>query len=421
METRKTKESSFGLNFPMLTKVNYTAWALKIKVFMQAHGVWDAIEPKDPKATVEDKTDKRALAIIYQGLPEDMLSIADKTTSKGAWEAVKILSLGAEKVKTARAHTLKGEFEALSMKDTDQLDDFYMKLNGLVTNIRALGEKMEEAYIVKKLLRAVPSRFLQIASTIEQFGDLEGMSVEEVISSLKVLEERLSGRTEANQGQLLLTEEEWRRNESNEGQVLLTREEWLKRTNKEGTRGDGDNRWKNGNHGGQDRSKEERVNPKLKESPGDQKETQVKFGDGSTVCIKGKGVVSFRCKNGEEKLLRDVYYIPALCSNIISLGQLYEDGNKVLLDGDYLWVYDEQGRLSMKVKKSENRLYKISLEEMWPRCMIIKAEENTWLWQSRMGHVNFQALELMSKEGMAKGIPRLTHPSTRCEGCLMSK
>lgn len=75
----------------------------------------------------------------------------------------------------------------------------------------------------------------------------------------------------------------------------------------------------------------------------------------------------------------------------------------------------------MKVKKSENRLYKISLEEMWPRCMIIKAEENTWLWHSRMGHVNFQALELMSKEGMAKGIPRLTHPSTRCEGCLMSK
>lgn len=67
----------------------------------------------------------------------------------------------------------------------------------------------------------------------------------------------------------------------------------------------------------------------------------MKFGDayGSTVDIKGRGVVSFRCKNGEEKTLKEVYYIPTLCNNIISLGQLSEAGNKVILQGDYLWVY----------------------------------------------------------------------------------
>ncbi|KAL8131242.1 hypothetical protein AgCh_007242 [Apium graveolens] len=41
------------------------------------------------------------------------------------------------------------------------------------------GEKVEEVNVVKKLLRAMPSKFLQIASTIEQFGDLDHMSVEE--------------------------------------------------------------------------------------------------------------------------------------------------------------------------------------------------------------------------------------------------
>ncbi|XP_074363428.1 uncharacterized protein LOC141703953 [Apium graveolens] len=111
------------------------------------------------------------------------------------------MSLGAKKVKTARAQTLKGEFETLSMKENDQLDEFYIKLNGLVINIRALEEKMEEAYVVKKLLRAVPSKFLQIASAIEQFGDLEEIFVEKVISSLKVHEEHLGGRTEAGRGQ----------------------------------------------------------------------------------------------------------------------------------------------------------------------------------------------------------------------------
>lgn len=45
---------------------------------------------------------------------------------------------GAESVKKARVQTLKSEFESLNMKEGDQLDDFCLKMNGLVTNIRAL-------------------------------------------------------------------------------------------------------------------------------------------------------------------------------------------------------------------------------------------------------------------------------------------
>ncbi|XP_074356746.1 uncharacterized protein LOC141696515 [Apium graveolens] len=106
---------------------------------------------------------------------------------------------------------------------------------------------------------------------------------------------------------------------------------------------------------------------------------QIKFGDGSIVCIKGRGTISFKCKNGEEKVLRDVYYIPSLCNNIISLGQLSEEGNKIVLEGDYLWIHEKYGRLLMKVKKAENRLYKISLEENNPMCLMSKSEEETWI------------------------------------------
>lgn len=509
METSKGKDGSFGLSYPLLTKTNYTVWALKMRVFMQAVGVWDAIEPKDPKAAVEDKVDKRALAVIYQGLPEEfVLSIAEKKSSKEAWDAIKTMCLGADKVKKARAQTLKGEFEALTMAETEPLDEFYMKLNGLVTNIRALGETMEEAYVVKKLLRAVPSKFLQIASAIEQFGDLEAMSVEEVIGSLKAHEERLRGQTETNQGsqgKLLLTEEEWRKKESHDSQLLLTRDEWLKRTKEGGSRG-GEYRGKDGNRWGRDRSRgrcfncqayghfaadcrklrrekenqkevnlsqahedepallftecgrergmvllnEEGVTPELRartETPvhsqvwyldngasnhmtgqrGKFKELdesitgQVRFGDNSTVQIKGKGTISFKCKNGEEHLLREVYFIPTLCNNIISLGQMAEDGNKVILDVEHLWVYEGKGRLLMNVRRSANRLYKISLEESSPMCLMSKREEETWLWHSRLGHVNFKALALMSKEQMAYGIPNFVQPAKTCEGCLMAK
>ncbi|XP_074347526.1 uncharacterized protein LOC141686386 [Apium graveolens] len=195
METSKPKECSFGLSYPMLKKINYIAWVMKMNVFMQAHGVWEAIDTKDPKGTVEDKIDKQALAVIYQGVPEDVLfSLSARKTSKQAWDAVKTMLIGAGK---------------------------------------AFGEKMEEVYVVKKLLIVVPIRFLQIASTIEQFGNLEEMSVEEVVGSLKAHEERVEGVTETSKGQLLLREEKWRKKENSEGQVLLPRDEWLRRTSKE--------------------------------------------------------------------------------------------------------------------------------------------------------------------------------------------
>lgn len=77
------------------------------------------------------------------------------------------------------------------------------------------------------------------------------------------------------------------------------------------------------------------------------------FGDGSTVKIEGKGSVTYMCKNGEERTLEDVY-IPTLRNNIINLGQLTEEGNRIAIKGDMLWVYDTQDKLLMKVKRSQN-------------------------------------------------------------------
>lgn len=139
-----------------------------MKVYKKAHGVWSSIEKGDPKAVVEYITDKIPLAAIYQGIPEDiLLFVAEKKTEKEAWVGVKTLCLGADRVKMARIQTLKAEFEGLSMKEAEPLDDFCMKLNCLVTNIRALGEEVKKSYVVKKLLCVVPTKFLQIASTFK--------------------------------------------------------------------------------------------------------------------------------------------------------------------------------------------------------------------------------------------------------------
>ena len=45
---------------------------------------------------------------------------------------------------------------------------------------------------------------------------------------------------------------------------------------------------------------------------------KVHFGDGSTVNIDGKCTIRFKCKNGDEHTLREVYYGPMMCNNIIT-------------------------------------------------------------------------------------------------------
>ncbi|KAD7117350.1 hypothetical protein E3N88_04618 [Mikania micrantha] len=468
MEGGKKQDGSISLQYPMLAKNNYTAWAIKMKVFMQAQGVWDTIEPTDPRKAVEDRHDKMAMAAIYQGIPEEtLLSLAEKSSAREAWETLRTMYLGADRVKTAKIQTLKAEFEVLVMKETEGIDEFAMKVNNIVNNIRVLGDKIEEAYVVKKLLRAVPSKFLQIASAIEQFGDLDSMMVEEVVGRLKAHEERLKGQSDsAGSTQLLLTQEEWRSRSKKpvEGESPNAAKSHTKQSGFCRGRGRGRGRGMFGGRGGRHNSSHfsnreygrgsggNRDRSKLKcyncdgvghyasecrrpRREGNQQETNMaQFHDEEPTLLMNESVdgpvdavltkievCNFRHKNGEQRVLKNVYFIPRLCNNILSLGQLTEAGNKVVMDGPMLWVYDKQGNLLMKVFRSQNRLYKVMLEECESMCLISSEEETTWLWHARLGHVNFGTLESMASKELVTGLPKIHQPNKLCEGCLVGK
>ncbi|KAL8155787.1 hypothetical protein AgCh_000990 [Apium graveolens] len=72
MEAGKIKNGMISLSYPMLSGANYTAWAMKMKVNLQAHEVWDAISSKDPKPTmVEEKEDKAIWQPGYYDIVRD--------------------------------------------------------------------------------------------------------------------------------------------------------------------------------------------------------------------------------------------------------------------------------------------------------------------------------------------------------------
>jgi Zinc knuckle len=46
----------------------------------------------------------------------------------------------------------------------------------------------------------------------------------------------------------------------------------------------------------------------------------VSFGDASKIQVKGQGIISYLQKNGLKGLIENVYYVPNLKSNILSMG-----------------------------------------------------------------------------------------------------
>ena len=135
-----------------------------------------------------------------------------------------MMHLGADRVKEARVQNLKSEFDNLRMRDTEQIDDFAMRLTTIVSKIRGLGDKMEEVYIVRKFPRAVPRKFSPVVGTIEQFGDIKNISIEELIGRLKTHEEgeRRYSNGDGDEEHLLLTRAEWEaRSSKHEGEGSL--------------------------------------------------------------------------------------------------------------------------------------------------------------------------------------------------------
>ncbi|GJT25497.1 hypothetical protein Tco_0895434 [Tanacetum coccineum] len=179
-----------------------------MQIILEANGLWEMIEPNDK--TVEDnRKDKTAIAFLYQALPEEqLLQITKHKTAKEIWTALKTKHVGEERVQQARLQTLKSEFELLHMKEDETIDTFTAKLTTLANKAAGLGHTFDDSTLVRKLLNAVPDRYLQIVASIEQYSDLGEMSLEEAIGRLKAYEERIKfkkGKQVNDQEKLMFT------------------------------------------------------------------------------------------------------------------------------------------------------------------------------------------------------------------------
>jgi hypothetical protein len=198
--------SGTNLSFPMLTRGGYTNWAMVMEVNLQAASLWDAIEDD----TVPRREDKQALAALLRSTPSEMhCMLIGKGTAKAAWEAIRLQYQGGDRVRDSRLRRLRTEFESVAFKVGERIADFAMRISNLVATLRSLGDIVDEEKIVRKFLSVVPTKFVQIAFSMETLLDPATLTVEEVTGHLRAIEDRLDGEHVTAGGQLLLTEEQW--------------------------------------------------------------------------------------------------------------------------------------------------------------------------------------------------------------------
>ncbi|WVZ63820.1 LOW QUALITY PROTEIN: hypothetical protein U9M48_013424 [Paspalum notatum var. saurae] len=184
--------------FPQLTRINYTDWVVMMRVLLKARGLWSIIK----HGTDDKQEDQMALEALLRGVPTGR-----KKTAKLAWESLEKMRLGDDRVKKAR---VQREYEALKFREGEKVEDFALRLQALVSELGALGKKMDDDEVVGKYLRAAPKRLEPVLVSMETLLDLSELTIEDVTRRLRTYEDRLVPSTEqaAEGDKLLLGKEE---------------------------------------------------------------------------------------------------------------------------------------------------------------------------------------------------------------------
>jgi hypothetical protein len=158
---------------------------------------------------VDFHDDRTAVEAIYTGVPTEMVpTLATKASAKAAWEAIRTMRIGDDRVRKSIAQNLRAEYEQIAFRDGEPVEDFTLRLTNIVQRLSILSDPEPEAKVVTKYLRVARPRYRQLVVSIETLLDIDTLSVEEITGRLKVATDDKPAPMRAD-GKLYLTEEQW--------------------------------------------------------------------------------------------------------------------------------------------------------------------------------------------------------------------
>ena len=136
-------------------------------------------------------TDLKVKNYLFQAIDRTILEqILEKGTSKQIWDSMKKKFEGNARVKRAALQALRRDFEILEMKVGETITNYFARVMIVANQMRSYGEQMSENTIVEKILRTLTEKFNYIVVSIEEYKDIDSLTIDELQSSLIVYEQK---------------------------------------------------------------------------------------------------------------------------------------------------------------------------------------------------------------------------------------
>jgi hypothetical protein len=101
-----------------------------------------------------------ALDALCGAVPPEMVpTITKKETAKEAWDMITTFRVGDDCVKKVTAQQRRRKFDLTIFDDGETVEDYALRLSGMVVHLTTLGEEVKDGEIVTKMLRSLPPRF----------------------------------------------------------------------------------------------------------------------------------------------------------------------------------------------------------------------------------------------------------------------
>jgi hypothetical protein len=163
--------------------------------------VWDVVDTGYTKPVVlASKDDKlefnfntKEMNAILSGLAEDeFVKFMQLEFAKEMWDKLISSYEGDEKVKDAKLQTHRLKFEQLNMNEDETVSKYFLRFEKLLNSMKGLGEKIEDIFLVHKILRSLPDRFNPKVFAIEELNDIKTVSIDKLLGTLFSYEIRIS-------------------------------------------------------------------------------------------------------------------------------------------------------------------------------------------------------------------------------------
>eukprot|EP00253_Pinus_taeda_P027208 PITA_27208 len=150
--------------------------------------------PTDPAEKKKYETNAKAVNTLLGCLSQsEFVKVMQFKSAKEIWDKIVLSYEGDDQVKQAKLQTLRIQYKNIKMYNDESVANHFLRVDEIVNCMKKLGEEVQEAVVVEKVLRSLSPRFESKVSAIEEKENLQNLKMSQLHGILTAYEMRKGG------------------------------------------------------------------------------------------------------------------------------------------------------------------------------------------------------------------------------------